>query len=369
MSTGILKIWTGSAYEEMLLNTETHKSTHATGGGDALSPADIGAATAAQGTDDRTASGLRTASTVVSVSAATAPSPGQVLTATGTTAATWQTPAGGDAPGGSATELQYRGGASTLGGADGTAWDATNKRLSLGAGASPAAVLHVKSDSASEVALTIDGTTSQTASLQEWRNNSGTVLSSITAAGIHYLPDGSAAAPALSFSGATNLGLYRASNNLYLVSGGVAALTVHSAAIYISTVLYGTSAANTIQAFRWLVSARTSNGNESGDYSLGIMTNAGATALIERTLPTAAAGLTFTFSVMDADGFKIIAASGDNIRVIDKITGTAGYIQSTTIGSTVTLSAMDATTWLATSIHGVWTDGTFTYDDTTNTTP
>ena len=55
--------------------------------------------------------------------------------------------------------------------------------------------------------------------------------------------------------------------------------------------------------------------------------------------------------------------------MIDKITGTAGYISSTTIGSVVTLVAVDATTWVATSIHGVWTDGTFTYDDTANTTP
>jgi hypothetical protein len=46
-------------------------------------------------TNDRTASGLRTASTVVDVSSATAPSAGQVLTATSNTAATWQTPAGG----------------------------------------------------------------------------------------------------------------------------------------------------------------------------------------------------------------------------------------------------------------------------------
>lgn len=52
-------------------------------------------ATAAQGTDDRTASGLRSATTVVSVSAATAPSPGQVLTATASTTANWQTPSGG----------------------------------------------------------------------------------------------------------------------------------------------------------------------------------------------------------------------------------------------------------------------------------
>ena len=45
--------------------------------------------------DDRTASGLRSATTVVGVSAATAPTVGQVLTATSGTAATWQAAAGG----------------------------------------------------------------------------------------------------------------------------------------------------------------------------------------------------------------------------------------------------------------------------------
>jgi len=42
-----------------------------------------------------TANALRSATTRVDVSAATAPNSGQVLTATGTTAATWQTPSGG----------------------------------------------------------------------------------------------------------------------------------------------------------------------------------------------------------------------------------------------------------------------------------
>lgn len=46
-------------------------------------------------TNDRTASGLRTATTVVDVSSASAPSAGQVLTATSGTDATWQDPAGG----------------------------------------------------------------------------------------------------------------------------------------------------------------------------------------------------------------------------------------------------------------------------------
>lgn len=44
--------------------------------------------------DDRTASGLRTSTTVVSISSATAPTTGQILTATSGTAATWQDDSG-----------------------------------------------------------------------------------------------------------------------------------------------------------------------------------------------------------------------------------------------------------------------------------
>jgi len=46
-------------------------------------------------TDDRTADGVRTATTIVSVSAASAPGNGDVLTATSSTAATWQAPGSG----------------------------------------------------------------------------------------------------------------------------------------------------------------------------------------------------------------------------------------------------------------------------------
>lgn len=88
-----------------------HAASHEPGGGDALAvdaaaatgslrTLGTGAAQAAAGndarlSDDRTAGGLRSATTVVAVSGATAPSSGQVLTATSSTAATWQTPSGG----------------------------------------------------------------------------------------------------------------------------------------------------------------------------------------------------------------------------------------------------------------------------------
>lgn len=70
--------------------------------GNATIAADIGtgagqvaSATDSRLSDDRPASGLRSATTVVAVSAAVAPSSGQVLTATSSTAASWQTPSGG----------------------------------------------------------------------------------------------------------------------------------------------------------------------------------------------------------------------------------------------------------------------------------
>lgn len=103
--------------------------------------------------------------------------------------------------------------------------------------------------------------------------------------------------------------------------------------------------------------------------SLAVMTNEGSTAKNYHTLVTAAGGITNTFCVQDADGVRIVANTSDTIRVLDKVTAAAGYIESTTIGSCVTLLAINAVEWFATSVHGVWTDGTFTYDDTGNTSP
>jgi hypothetical protein len=84
-------------------------------------------------------------------------------------------------------------------------------------------------------------------------------------------------------------------------------------------------------------------------------TNEGATALGVFNLPTAVANLKYTFIVQDSDGIKVVANTGDTIRVGGVVSGTAGYTTSTNIGDVVTLVAINATEWVATSIVGSWT--------------
>lgn len=84
-------------------------------------------------------------------------------------------------------------------------------------------------------------------------------------------------------------------------------------------------------------------------------TNEGAAGLITFNLPTAVANLVYDFIVQDADGIKIVASGGDTIRLAANVSAAAGNAQSTTIGSTVRLVAINATEWIATSIVGTWT--------------
>lgn len=92
-------------------------------------------------------------------------------------------------------------------------------------------------------------------------------------------------------------------------------------------------------------------GVEGGKY----FTNEGAAAKNYHTLPSAAANLgPYTFICEDADGIRITAASGDTIRLANTVSATAGYAESTSIGSVVILIAINATEWIATSVTGTW---------------
>jgi hypothetical protein len=84
-------------------------------------------------------------------------------------------------------------------------------------------------------------------------------------------------------------------------------------------------------------------------------TNEAAAGQVIGTLPTAVAGLEVEVIVQAAQNFRILTASGDTIRLGNRVTKTAGYIESTTIGDMVKLRAINATEWLAVDGVGTWT--------------
>jgi len=85
-----------------------------------------------------------------------------------------------------------------------------------------------------------------------------------------------------------------------------------------------------------------------------IITNEGVTAKAYNTLPTAAAGLQFTFYCQDTDGIRVTAAASDTIRISDAVSVAAGYVEATEVGSVVHLVAINATEWVATTAEGTW---------------
>jgi hypothetical protein len=85
----------------------------------------------------------------------------------------------------------------------------------------------------------------------------------------------------------------------------------------------------------------------TAELSWSVISNEGASAEANFTLPTAAANLEFTFIVQDSSGLKVTAASGDTIRLAGAVSATAGNVASTTIGDTITLVAINATEWVA----------------------
>jgi len=86
-----------------------------------------------------------------------------------------------------------------------------------------------------------------------------------------------------------------------------------------------------------------------------LLTNEGATAENYHTLPTALSGDELTFYCQDTDGIRVVANTGDTIRLAGTASAAAGFVRSSTAGSCITLVAINATEWVATSIVGTWT--------------
>lgn len=187
-----------------------------------------------------------------------------------------------------------------------------------------------------------------------WLGAAGTPNAAVTVTGILLRQTGQFVwTSSGSINGAPGLGIGWSANGVGKVTNGSNGIGSLLSSILVEANTAGSGAPNVLAA------------TESGT----LLTNEGSTARNYHTLPTAAAGLQLEFACQDADGIRITCGADDTLRVIDKVTAAAGYIESTTIGSVVRVVALNGVEWFAMSIHGIWTDGTFTYDDTSLTTP
>jgi hypothetical protein len=86
-----------------------------------------------------------------------------------------------------------------------------------------------------------------------------------------------------------------------------------------------------------------------------IFTNESTSVKSFFNLPPAFPGLTFSFAVVDTDGLRIVANGTNVIRVATLVTGAGGYAENSTLGHTMTLTAISNSTWFATGGIGTWT--------------
>lgn len=103
-----------------------------------------------------------------------------------------------------------------------------------------------------------------------------------------------------------------------------------------------------------LVTPVTTTASPAATDTGAVYTNEGDADGATVTLPTAAAGLRFTVYVQAAQTLTVTAGSGDTIRIASNVTSAAGSITSAVVGSSVSLLAINATEWIATSSIGSW---------------
>lgn len=78
--------------------------------------------------------------------------------------------------------------------------------------------------------------------------------------------------------------------------------------------------------------------------------NQGTSARVDFTLPAAAVGLEYEFTVTDTDGIRVSAVGNDTIRIAGSVSAAAGRIDSTTIGDSVKIRAIDTVQWVAVDV-------------------
>lgn len=142
-------------------------------------------------------------------------------------------------------------------------------------------------------------------------------------------------------TGVIDTGLARSAASVVRTSNGSTGIGAFLTAFLVEANTAGSGAPNVLTA----TESRT------------VLTNEGATAENYHTLPSAVAGLEFTFIVQDSDGIRITAAAGDTIRPIagTAASATGGFIRCATLGAFIRLAAINSVEWIAVGSAGTWT--------------
>lgn len=106
---------------------------------------------------------------------------------------------------------------------------------------------------------------------------------------------------------------------------------------------------------RRLVTAKTTNYTVVNADSGTLFTNAGAAGSVNFTLPTAVAGLTYSFYVDANQTLTITAGSSTTIRNASTVSSSAGTFSTNTVGNFLKITAISTTQWICESITGTWT--------------
>lgn len=84
------------------------------------------------------------------------------------------------------------------------------------------------------------------------------------------------------------------------------------------------------------------------------LVNTDATELNVHQLPDALVGTEYRFVVINTNGIRVIAATGDRIRIDSSESADGGYVESTALGAVVHLLAVSESLWVAVSVTGTW---------------
>lgn len=131
---------------------------------------------------------------------------------------------------------------------------------------------------------------------------------------------------------------------LVATAGGSLALGYSGQTVYAAKLAHGTTV---VPVTTTAAPASTATGT--------VYTNEGDADGATVTLPAAAAGLQFSVVVQAAQTLTVTAGAGDTIRVAAGVTAAAGSITCATVGSAITLVAINADEWVALSTVGTWT--------------